>query len=65
MRQDLADSELVIGVITLDSLRSGYVLHELGAAWGLKKWIVPLLGPGVDFSDVPDPLKERIAISIL
>jgi hypothetical protein len=31
---------------------------ELGAAWGLKAWIVPVLGEGVPFAGIPGPIGQ-------
>lgn len=64
LKDDLTESELIIGVITRNSLKSGYVLFELGASWGMGKWTIALLGKDVDFNDIPGPLKENNAIRI-
>jgi hypothetical protein len=34
IREDLDESSVVVGVITQNAIRSGWVLFELGAAWG-------------------------------
>lgn len=62
LRQNLQDADVVLGLLTPNSLRSHYVLLELGAAWGFQKVSIPLLTPGVDFSDLPGPFKEIHAI---
>ena len=62
LRQNLQDADVVLGLLTPSSLRSHYVLLELGAAWGFQKVSIPLLTPGVDFSDLPGPFKELHAI---
>lgn len=64
LRKELTECELIIGVLTRNSLVSGYVLFELGAGWGMAKWTVALLGGDVDFSDIPGPLIETNAIRI-
>ncbi len=65
LRQDLNDAVVVVGVLTKQSLSSSYVLFELGAAWGSKTIIKPLLGPGADFSDLKGPLSESNAVTVL
>ena len=57
LRQELADAPLIIGILTPVSLESGWVMFELGAAWGSKKWVVPVVA-GVDYDAMPGPLKE-------
>lgn len=56
LRQNLAQCSVVIGLLTEESLQSGYVIMELGAAWGLGKITCPVLGPNVEFGRIPGPL---------
>src|SRR5262249_30803866 len=51
-------------LLTEESLRSGYVIMELGAAWGLNKTTCALLAPGVGFNRVPGPLARTHAVMI-
>ena len=60
LRANLEDAEVVIGLLTPASLDSAYVLMELGAAWGLKTWTVPLLGSGVGFKELPGPIGRGV-----
>ena len=62
LRTDLSNAGVVIGLITPHSLKSDWVLFELGAAWGSAHWIVPLLTPDVEFTQLPGPLRERNAL---
>lgn len=58
LRQNLQDCDVVIGLITTNSLSSAYVLFELGAAWGLGSRLVPIMGPGCELSRVRPPLSD-------
>jgi hypothetical protein len=57
LRNELAETDVIIGILTPESLESGWVMFELGAGWGAKKWVVPVLA-GVDYDLLPGPLKE-------
>ena len=48
---------LILGLITKSSMRSNWVLFELGAAWALEHLTIPILGPDADWSDVPEPIQ--------
>ena len=58
LRQEVYEATLVIGLITPNSLRSAYVLFELGARWGAKKAMMPLLAMGTKPEHLEGPLKE-------
>ena len=60
LRDELFGAEIVIGILTPASLRSGWVLFELGASWGKSTWTVPVLA-GVKPSQLPGPLVEHNA----
>ncbi len=64
LRDNLEECQVVIGLLTEKSLKSGYVIMELGAAWGLKKTTCALLAPTVDFKRIPGPLSRKHAIRI-
>jgi len=64
LRDELGESSVVIGLLTPRSIRSSWVLFELGAAWGAHKNIKPLLSDDVDFSDLPGPLSGRHAVRL-
>jgi len=59
LKEELTQSVVVIGIITPYSLKSSYVLFELGAAWGLGIATFPLLAKGAKVRDLPGPLCER------
>jgi hypothetical protein len=64
LRKNLEQCTVVVGLLTEDSLQSGFVIMELGAAWGLRKITYPLLGTKVDFKRIPGPLAATHAIKI-
>jgi len=59
LRQEVVSSQLVIGIITAESVESQYVLFELGARWGADKPLVPLLAGGARVADLPKPLTSH------
>lgn len=58
LRDEIADAEVVLGILTTDTLASTYVAFELGAAWGRRVWTCPLLARGADQSHIPDPIRD-------
>jgi hypothetical protein len=48
---EIYECELLVGLVSSDSMSSHYTLFELGARWGAKKAMIPLLidskGPGI------------------
>jgi len=57
LREDLKTAEAVIGLLTMNSIRSHWVQLEMGAAW-LQGLLQPIRGPGVEMKDVPTPLSQ-------
>ena len=57
LRIEVYDAELVVGLITPNSLKSLYVAFEIGARWGVNKPMIPLLAFGV----LPDHLGGPLA----
>lgn len=64
LRQDLNHTNCLIALITEDSLRSTWVLFELGSSWATGKLVIPILGPGLNYTDLPGALKDYSAVRI-
>jgi TIR domain len=64
LRAEIFDTRVFIGLITPASMRSAYVLFELGARWGAGRQIAPVLGRGADASILGDPLRDINALSL-
>lgn len=62
LRAEIANCDVLIGLLTEESLKSGYVTMEFGAAWGLQRMTCAVLAPNVDFKSLPGPLVEHHAI---
>jgi hypothetical protein len=63
LRHEIADTETFVGLLSPSSIRSTYVIFELGARWGLKKHLVPLLAPGLSASSLEGPVASLNALS--
>jgi hypothetical protein len=62
LRTEIHASEAFIGVISENSLKSLYVTFELGARWGAKKHLLPLLGPGINATILSGPMADVTAL---
>lgn len=59
LRNEISNAHVVVGLISVASLKSHFVIMELGASWGLEIATCPLLLPGTSFKDLPGPLSGR------
>ena len=57
--EDIGDSSVIIGLVTRNALASSWVLFELGATWGAKKNMKPLVTDEVDLKMLPGPISGR------
>lgn len=57
LRTEISDSQVFVGLLSHASLNSTYVTFELGARWGVKKHLIPLMAPGL----TPEILKGPVA----
>jgi len=64
LRDELAASDLVVALLTPESTRSTWVLHEVGAAWALRKPIVPLVTHHHVLNDIPVSLEGMQALEL-
>jgi hypothetical protein len=63
LRGELATAEFVLALITPSSLRSPWVLFELGAAWAGGRQTIPLLLGNVEdrVAEMPEPLRNPLS----
>lgn len=56
LQREVFESKAVVALLTPASLESAYVLFELGARWGARKKIFPILAAGASASHLEGPL---------
>jgi hypothetical protein len=56
LKREIREAPTFIGVVSPRSVKSMYVLFELGARWGIEKHLVPLLAPGAGADQLVGPL---------
>lgn len=64
LRGDVGGADVFIGLLSTKSLRSLYVLFELGARWGASRPILPVLLSDVEFSELKGPLSSIHAVKL-
>ena len=63
LKKEIFDSGVFIALISRESLKSIYVLFELGARWGSERKLIPILAAGMSTSELRDPLRGLVALS--
>lgn len=58
LRKSIEAAEVVIALVSPNSLASLFCTFEIGAAWGLRKPLKPVLLPGVQQSVIQRPLSS-------
>ena len=62
VRNEIGSAGAFVGILSDRSMRSKYVLIELGARWGLNKHLLPLLAPQTPASVLGGPLAGKNAL---
>jgi hypothetical protein len=63
LRKEILSAKCFIGLLTSASLKSQFVLFELGARWGSDEHLVPILGGEVKARALRPPLSDLNALS--
>jgi hypothetical protein len=61
---DISGANAVFIIATTESLKSEWVLFELGASWALSKVVVPILAPGLTEKELPGPLSAYPLVKV-
>lgn len=60
--EDIQASPVFVVLLTKDSVDAHFVLFELGARWGQRRPMIPILGPGAGFELLPSPVRHLHAL---
>jgi hypothetical protein len=64
LRDEISQCDIFIVLLSPKSIESGWVLSELGAAWGLEKLIIPIFTQPEVLSKIPVELKNTESFDI-
>jgi hypothetical protein len=63
LRQEVFEAEAFVALLSPTSLKSVYVMFELGARWGTKGYLAPMMVAGLDPTHLKAPLNASHAVS--
>ena len=63
IRDEIAQKPVLFALLTKRALKSSWVTFELGAAWGMNVLPIAVLGPNVNYADLPAALGNYPCIS--
>ncbi len=64
LRNELAGADVVLALLTPQSVDSNWLLHEIGAAWALEKPIVAVVTRGDLLNQVPLAGREAVVVEL-
>jgi hypothetical protein len=64
LRNELTSADVVVALLTPNSLASSWVLQEIGAAWALKKPIMPVISRRDVLNNMPISLDRALTIEL-
>jgi hypothetical protein len=64
LRQQLSNADYVVAILSPQSVRSTFVLHDLGAAWALGKPVIPLFTRRDVLNSIPMAVLESQMIEV-
>jgi hypothetical protein len=63
LRDEILGAHLLVAIMSCSSFESAYVLFELGARWGARQCLVPVLAPGMHPANLRGPVAGLNALS--
>jgi len=64
LRNELSSADVVVALLTPNSSTSSWVLQEIGAAWALKKPIIPVISRRDVLNNMPISLERVLTIEL-
>lgn len=58
LKEEISSSDVILAVVSPESLCGNGVVFELGAAWAMDKLLFLFFLSGIDFRDMPEPLSN-------